>query len=445
MITVLITMMLSSMAILTASSEASLELRQAVGGAIKIDLDQSNSRNWNCTPANGGYYKEYTGKVLTDEVIESALDIEGVTGYNGLSDTSVEAVDYQFVSGNIGWNDSVTLPATNFSENYNFFSRGSFELIEGRHFTDEDKNVCIISNTLADLNNLKVGDKIHMRRTYGVYDNGNEERASVAVTITGIYKIHTESKVSFETASTLLDNRIIIDSKTLCDLEENEERKYENGIYIYVDDPRNIERVISEIKRLDIDMSSFSIYADDSEYDTMSSSLQALQSLTYILFVCIVLFGTIILTIVLTFFVRGRIRETGILLSVGIDKLNIVAQFIIELTMITIVASAFSLGGAKGIAEVIGSILINNVKDESVQPGDILTDDDDEYYFDITGKYESYDTSNIASVSELQITIEMKSFIIVCLTAFLVIIISIMISCLRIFKFKPREILIVNT
>ena len=54
--------------------------------------------------------------------------------------------------------------------------------------------------------------------------------------------------------------------------------------------------------------------------------------------------GLVVLSLVLVFWVRGRLHEIGILLSIGTSKRQIIGQFLAELAIIAAVSSVFALG-----------------------------------------------------------------------------------------------------
>jgi len=53
--------------------------------------------------------------------------------------------------------------------------------------------------------------------------------------------------------------------------------------------------------------------------------------------------GLAVLSLVLVFWVRGRLHEIGILLSIGTSKRQIIGQFLAELAIIAAVSSVFAL------------------------------------------------------------------------------------------------------
>ena len=52
----------------------------------------------------------------------------------------------------------------------------------------------------------------------------------------------------------------------------------------------------------------------------------------------------------LAFWIQGRVHETGILLSIGVSKFNIISQYIIELLLISILAFGGSYFSSKVVS-----------------------------------------------------------------------------------------------
>lgn len=130
------TFVLTGLSILTAAEQSALSLRQSVGGSIKLELDE-NSPNWTYQQGVGGVLVDYTGAPITDADIEKVMSVKGIRDYNGIGDGSVFAMDFSFIPGiNFGQTrDYSRLPSVSNSEYFNYFRRGAFQLVEGRHIT----------------------------------------------------------------------------------------------------------------------------------------------------------------------------------------------------------------------------------------------------------------------------------------------------------------------
>ena len=165
---VISTFVLTGLSILAAADQSALSLRQSAGGSIKLELDKDNRQNWTYQQGVGGVMVGYTGTPITDADIEKVMSVKGIRDYNGIGDGSVFAMDFSFIPGiSFGQTrDYSHLPSVSNSEYFNYFRRGAFKLVEGRHITPEDDHTVLISTALAERNGLKLGDTITVQCSY---------------------------------------------------------------------------------------------------------------------------------------------------------------------------------------------------------------------------------------------------------------------------------------
>ena len=379
---VISTFVLTGLSILAAADQSALSLRQSVGGSIKLELDKDNRQNWTYQQGVGGTLVGYTGTPITDADIEKVMSVKGIHSYNGVGDGSVFAMDFSFISGfSFGpGSDYSRLPSVSNSEYFNYFRRGAFKLVEGRHITPEDDHAVLISTALAERNGLKLGDTITVQCCYdaGGYPN-------VSLKIIGIYK-STLDDGGFTTTSTDKRNRLIIDHKAMQEIMMHDVIQYDNGVEFFVDDPRDIDKIAAQIQKLDLDWSCFKLTVDNTAYEAVASSLTAMQNMVTGLIIGIVIVSIGILALILNMWIKQRTYETGILLSIGVSKVKIVAQYILETLMIAVIAFGLSYFSSGAIAQGTSNLLFSQVAETQPIP-EIETPDDGTEYLDITGQF----------------------------------------------------------
>ena len=158
-----------------------------------MERDMDNSQNWTYQQGIGGMLVDYIGTPITDADIEKIMSVNGIHDYNGVGDGSVFAMDFSFIPGiSFGQvRDDSRLPSVSNSEYFNYFRRGAFKLVEGRHITPEDDHAVLISTALAERNGLKLDDTITVQCCY---DAGGYP--GVSLKIIGIYEvILTDDKI----------------------------------------------------------------------------------------------------------------------------------------------------------------------------------------------------------------------------------------------------------
>ena len=433
---VISTFVLTGLSILAAADQSALSLRQSVGGSIKLELDKDNRQNWTYQQGVGGTLVGYTGTPITDADIEKVMSIKGIRSYNGVGDGSVFAMDFSFISGfSFGpGSDYSRLPSVSNSEYFNYFRRGAFKLVEGRHITPEDDHAVLISTALAERNGLKLGDTITVQCCYdaGGYPN-------VSLKIIGIYK-STLDDGGFTTTSTDKRNRLIIDHKAMQEIMMHDVIQYDNGVEFFVDDPRDIDKIAAQIQKLDLDWSCFKLTVDNTAYEAVASSLTAMQNMVTGLIIGIVIVSIGILALILNMWIKQRTYETGILLSIGVSKVKIVAQYILETLMIAVIAFGLSYFSSGAIAQGTSNLLFSQVAETQPIP-EIETPDDGTEYLDITGQYIPYDTSDMVAPDSIEVHVTVEHLLWVYLLGMAVCTAAVVLASLPVVKMKPKNIL----
>ena len=433
---VISTFVLTGLSILAAADQSALSLRQSVGGSIKLELDKDNRQNWTYQQGVGGTLVGYTGTPITDADIEKVMSVKGIRSYNGVGDGSVFAMDFSFISGfSFGpGSDYSRLPSVSNSEYFNYFRRGAFKLMEGRHITPEDDHTVLISTALAERNGLKLGDTITVQCCYdaGGYPN-------VSLKIVGIYK-STLDDGGFTTTSTDKRNRLIIDHKAMQEIMMHDVIQYDNGVEFFVDDPRDIDKIAAQIQKLDLDWSCFKLTVDNTAYEAVASSLTAMQRMVTGLIIGILIVSIGILALILNMWIKQRTHETGILLSIGVSKVKIVAQYILETLMIAVIAFGLSYFSSGAIAQGTSNLLFSQVAETQPIP-EIETPDDGTEYLDITGQYIPYDTSDMVAPDSIEVHVTAEHLLWVYLLGITICTAAVVLASLPVVKMKPKNIL----
>lgn len=433
---ILSTFVLSGLSILSAAQQSALNLRQSVGGSIQLVRDEENSRNWIYQQAPGGTLVDYIGSPITDHEIEKIMQVEGIKAYNGVGDGSVFARDFSFISG-IQFSersDYSRMPSVTNSKYFKYFQRGAFQLTEGRHISPEDDHVVLISTALAEKNGLKLGDTIAVQCNY---DAGGYP--DVTLEIIGIYK-STVDDGQFHTTSTDKRNRLIIDHQAMQEIMMTDTIQYDNGVEFFVDDPQNIDHIVSEIQKLDLDWDCLKLTVDNSAYEAVASSLTAMHSMITGLIAGIGVVSVGILALILHMWIKQRIHETGILLSVGVSKGRIILQYIAETLLIAVAAFGLSYFSSSMIAQGTSDFLFGQIAEE--QPViELEAPDDGSEFLDITGQYIPYDTSDMVTPQDIEVQVTGSHLFLVYLLGVCVAVLAVTLASQSVLKMKPKNIL----
>jgi len=131
-----------------------------------------------------------------------------------------------------------------------------------------------------------------------------------------------------------------------------------NKLGIFPSGPQSRDLVEKKVRDLKLDWTKYRLDKDTSAFEESLEALAGIRHIIRLMTISIMLGGIIVLSLILVLWIRERIYEIGILLSIGMTKASIVGQFIIELLLISIPAMLASLlFGNILIGQILGGLL----------------------------------------------------------------------------------------
>lgn len=427
---VMATFVLTALALGNASNSAQQNLRKSLGGSFQIGFDYTQANPYLKVEAVEGGTIMYSTQQITPELVEQIRKIDGVKYCGATMETLAAYPSLHLFTGTIPieeeFRQSTKVLGTWRSEELSRFTSGQLALTEGRHLTPEDKNKGIISKDLADKNGLKIGDVIQT-------DEG------VKIEIVGLFTPKQLETINDQVTSyDKIQNLMICDLTALIAMENSPAVQGFNELTVSVDDPQNMEHIISQVREIqEVDWKGFSITADNQSYENASSSLQQLSGLITTILIVVLIVSVSILSLILTMWARTRVHETGVLLSVGIRKLSILGQYIAEVFIIAILAFSVSYFSSSAIASQMGTIL----QSQSEQAVNEVQTGEGGLSADSRGEAGSDTQDQEVETPELQVTVQLREIALLFLIGIGIVTVSAGISSISVMRLKPREIL----
>ena len=220
------------------------------------------------------------------------------------------------------------------------FRSSSFQLVQGKHLSDQARGQILIHEELAKKNKLKVGDSL----TLSSFQMGETPAKEQTFKIIGIFSGKKQEKFTGMT-SDLSENQVYLpyeDATKLLGLSQQEVTQVTFG----VKDPEKIDALLKQVKSLDLDWQSLRVVEDRKAFDQMKESSQTLEGLVRIMMIVLLVTGAGALSLLLSLWTRERIHEIGVLLSIGKSKGRIFGQFLLEVVLVSLLAviPAFLIG-----------------------------------------------------------------------------------------------------
>ena len=388
------TLTLSGLAIADAQEEQAEEVRGTTGASFTVERDIST----------GGWTSGYsTQEFMTDDMIKEIAAVDGIAGYDASLITLPRFFNDKGEAFVTVENFSYYCYGSYNSQYHELFLSGRFELIEGKHITDDMSNGVIISKELADRNHLKVGDTVT-----GIYYPENNTPA-VDMEIVGLFDIVADK----DDAVNMYDDSSYYDysNYVFCSMEAakglikgwGEDGDGISEAYYYVSDAAQLDSVIKEVQGISsVNWNNYKITSNDEVYQNISSSLSDTGTLITTLIIVITVVSMVLIILILSMSVRSRKREMGILLAVGIAKPSVILQYVLETALIAVVAFPLAYLSSRQVAGTLGTLFGKAAENVVVTP---------------------------------------QHFALVAVIGGILLIIAVIVSCIPALRFKPKQIL----
>lgn len=464
------TLVITGFLIETAANNSYEVARNKLGAAVTYTTDISSA----ITPTSGGGGRGMGFTLPADYTSITTKEIETIVSTSKYIDSfeynvSVQgtAINFHYFELEETTNNDQSRP--NISSNVSLSGIDitssqleSSDLLSGALFTTEqitnNENVIIIEATIANNNNLVVGDTVNIaitpKRMPGNAITG--ESSDITFTIVGIYetKFPTElSDSNITNTSGFSENKMyapyttvlnvsllnldidILDEKLL-DIEIN---GYDvNSVTFNLHNIDEVKSFILEVESMKIDQTYRKFNDSNDSYETMTSSIANVASTASIMVIVVVIAGALIIGLLSMLSIKDRKYEIGVLLSLGESRFKIMLQLVIELLIITIIAFSLATFTSNYTAQATTNYLLNQ-EIESIEKTEVKKD--------LRLGFGKFGQANLESIDtkiidELEVSMNISDVVKTLAIGVLIIIITNMIQAIFVLKSNPKEIML---
>jgi putative ABC transport system permease protein len=420
--------------------------KKTVGSEVTIYL------NVDTVPESG----EFDPVTLNPDSLSKLSKLSHIQSYNYLTSTTAvvsdgfnmignedirQAAQESFIPGMIFPNMNL-YGALDISKMDKFLS-GGYSLYSGRFISPSDigKPVAMISKNVADKNNLRLRDKIKVK-------DCREISKGIEFTIIGTYTAPAVNSTLAEYYQSNPVNDVFIpyDLVGLFDYSTwNVNKPYatDNNVLTamyFLDDPANVSNFINQAKQ--IIPSDYKIESNDDLYKQTVAPLEKINNTTNLFALITVLAGCLIIGLIIAIFLKGRNFEYGVLLALGEKKVKIIGQTILEVLIPVCLAFCIALAvGNVAAKQIGGAMLKNEVQTEQQQKEDIENTGTNGVHRIVTVQGLVGKPLNAVPIEDINIALAPTDCAKLALASLLIVLISILIPCGSILRFKPRRIL----
>lgn len=221
------------------------------------------------------------------------------------------------------------------------FSEGNKKIVSGKMITKSSSdNEIVISKSLANKNNLKVGDEIEFNlpnndddklkfKIVGIYSNTSEKNSNNFIEINALNEAN-QIYINLSSIESILSKQ----SDTSDKLIDN------NGldVKIYLNKRSDLSKFKKEVKQKGLS-SYYKITTNKNQIKESLKHIKNISKFSINFLIVVLVLGVIILSVINILNIRDRKYEIGVLRAIGMSKQKITLQFIYE----TLIISLFSL------------------------------------------------------------------------------------------------------
>lgn len=245
------------------------------------------------------------------------------------------------------------------------FVTGSYTISEGEVSSDFTSNNCVISEELATLNEIEVGDTIKLV-------NPDNSKLTYELVVTGIYKENTDEASDMKNMFSSSANTIITNSTMVEKIIADDE---DLGVTVtptfILSSTLVADKFAEEVQNKGLS----EYYTVTNNVDTVTGATKSISNVktfatTFLIITLII--GGVVLLVINMINIRERKYEIGVLRTIGMKRITVISQFMIELLIVCIFGLLIGAGvGAVSSVSVANNLLANEIENASTDMEDI--------------------------------------------------------------------------
>lgn len=305
------TTILGTMSVLSASNEINQQIREKTNSKVVVEvLDMKN--------------------LLNIEDADKIQQEDHVMFINRMTECTAYPNSFLPVEGNDEADDGqVTIWGYDDMEKDSPFEEHICRLTEGNYA--KSANEVVINQYLADSNGLCIGDEI----TFMTVDGQTIDTVITGLYLTGNERQQTESVATVNR----IENQVYTDTELLYIMSEDTAFR---KITAYVDDPEQLANIAEELNHFLEKKANVGII--DTIYQKMKYSIMQIERITVLIFILTIVTSIVVVEMLLCMWMRNRKIEIAVFISLGISKIEIFLQMLLEIWILYVASIVLASG-----------------------------------------------------------------------------------------------------
>ncbi|MDP4525548.1 ABC transporter permease [Bacillus halotolerans] len=367
--TVICIFVLSGLTIQSAAQKSSDLARQELGGSVTLQVDRQKQME---KQQDSGEKRSFESTPIKVSDANKLTALDQVKSYNFITSASANAGNFDAIESSSSSDSSTDSSSSDTKGDpmqggkqmvqadlsiegvistslLEEFSDGDSKITDGRAITKSDvgKNVTVINETLAEENDVIVGDSITI-------ESATDEDTTVKLKIVGIYKTTSSGDDQAQNFSFLNPyNKLYTPYTATAALKGDDYKNTIDSAVYDMDDAEHIDAFVKAAKKTSIDFDTFTLNTNDQLYQQMVGPIENVASFSKNVVYLVSVAGAVILGLIVMMSIRERKYEMGVLMAIGEKRWKLIGQFLTEILIVAVVAI--------GIASVTGNLVANQL------------------------------------------------------------------------------------
>jgi ABC-type antimicrobial peptide transport system permease subunit len=222
-----------------------------------------------------------------------------------------------------------------------------------------NKQSGVTNVTTGSISDVKKQSEVYL---YGEFADTNHFNATKVVVseaeIVGIYQVDQKMSPLMQGDTYRSENVIFTDLRFPEKAESETSPLYERA-YFKVKDVEAYDEVKQNLQNTDINWEQYDLIDNNGNSETMSSNFNDLAKVSEMMILVISVASFVILVLVFLFWLKNRVQEVGIFLSLGVPKFRIIGQIWSEAIMIAVLSLMLSFAVAPAVSKVTANYLVS--------------------------------------------------------------------------------------
>ncbi|TDU13752.1 ABC transporter permease [Bacillus subtilis] len=457
--TVICVFVLSGLTIQSAAQKSSELARQELGGSVTLQVDRQKQME---KQQDSGEKRSFESTPIKVSDANKLAALDHVKSYNYTASASANAGNFDAIESSSSSDSSSSSSSSNAKNSQgggqggpqmvqadlsiegvistalvDDFSDGDSKITDGRAITKSDvgKKVTVINETLAEENDLSVGDSITI-------ESATDEDTTVKLKIVGIYKTTSSGDDQAQNFSFLNPyNKLYTPYTATAALKGNDYKNTVDSAVYYMDDAKNMDAFVKAAKKTSIDFDTYTLNTNDQLYQQMVGPIENVASFSKNVVYLVSVAGAVILGLIVMMSIRERKYEMGVLMALGEKRWKLIGQFLTEILIVAVIAIGLASVTGNLVANQLGNQLLSQQISSSTDSTQTASGQMPGGGGGMGGKMFGHSSSNVDVIDSLNVAVSMNDMLILGGIGILIAIIATLLPSISVLRLHPKTIL----